>query len=270
MLFGEPASASLPRPVVTALLLVSVAGLVSLARSNRLGTLLLLAPPALAVCASRAQLWPLTPRLLLFAAPAVIVTVSAGLAAAARLAPPRARAGVLAFLALIVISGAAMGAVSVVDEPPRSEPMPAAMAYVREHHGKDATVYVAAYLEAACVYYSAWHPDRERIGGDPAVGWCAIKGARMVFGGWPVPTSGDGSRAADATPPVSAEWVAKESARLLAAATGELWLILIDGPKGSGEVVPEIERAGAVRVAERRWGSVIAREYRCRPSLGVD
>jgi 4-amino-4-deoxy-L-arabinose transferase-like glycosyltransferase len=264
LLFGGSIEAYLPRKTLTLLLAFSVVGGVSLWRRHRLGLALLVAPLALASCAALAQWWPLAPRLLLFAAPVVLLTLTAGLATLARLAPPRARAPVLAGAATILLAGLALGAVGELREPILFVPVPAAMEDVGAQHGQAATVYVAAPLVAACSYYSAWHPNRARLVGDSTARECAIRGARPLTGTWPPRERNGADPKASEGPPIRPDWVTGESKRILEAASGELWL-MVDQLDVGAVLRPAIEQAGAVLVAERRWGRIRLYRYRTPP-----
>ena len=86
---------------MTIIMLISAVGVFALARRSVLPVLLVVAPAILAVVASLLQVWPLTARLLLFAAPLVFVALAAGLAALTRLLP--SRSGEVAFAGLSVL-----------------------------------------------------------------------------------------------------------------------------------------------------------------------
>ena len=255
MLFGaHPLNGTpvlpLPHKSVAVLLVLAFAGAVSLARRASFHLVLLLAPNLLAFCASLARYWPLSTRLLMFAVPAVLITVPAGLKAVAQLAPEKARAPVFVGLAVILLSLTGIAAGAKLLRPPSLLGVRGAMAHIGARHGKDATVYVAAYLVPTCTYYSAWHPDRRRLVGDSAARECSVRGGRMVLGTWPHGRM--------------TEWVAEESRRILDGPSGEVWLVL-HAPEF--EVLSAaVDSAGAVRVAETHGGNISIYQYRTRPS----
>jgi hypothetical protein len=256
VLFGAEAEAFLPRKSMTIVLALSIAGLVVLFRRHRAGLLLLVAPFGLAILASAFRLWPLTPRLLLFVAPAVFLTVAAALAALARLAPARARIPALMAAALLVVGASARGSAQELRSPARNEPIPRIMQEIATQREGEATVYVSARLVDACTYYSVWHPDRARLVGVSTATACTIRGTRVVFGSWPVDERGVAGKA------IPAGWVAAEREKIRQAAKGELWLLFASGVSGADALLPAIEQDGAVPVSRTQLAVITVYRYR--------
>lgn len=259
VLFGAEAEAFLPRKSMTIVLALSIAGLVVLFRRHRAGLLLLVAPFGLAILASAFRLWPLTPRLLLFVAPAVFLTVAAALAALARLAPARARIPALMAAALLVVGASARGSAQELRSPARNEPIPRIMQEIATQREGEATVYVSARLVDACTYYSVWHPDRARLVGVSTATACTIRGTRVVSGSWPVDERGVAGKA------IPAGWVAAEREKIRQAAKGELWLLFASGVSGADALLPAIEQDGAVPVSRTQLAVITVYKYRLDP-----
>jgi hypothetical protein len=266
MMFGMEAELHAPRKTATLLLGLSVVGLLSLLRRNRLHSALLVTPLLIAAAASLAQRWPLTPRLLLFAAPTVLLTLAGGVATVTRLAPMRLRTLVFAASAIVVTLATSLMAVSELEHPSLVDPMPDAMAYVGTGQGKDATVYVSAYFVPACTYYSQWHPNHLPGVGKSSARECALPGSRMVLGTWPDLDVGSAALTPDARRSAMAAWVTSESARLLGITTSELWLIVPGKLADFGTLRPALEGAGAIPVAERQWSRLAVYHYRVPPN----
>jgi uncharacterized membrane protein len=262
LLLGAVGQEYLPKGTLSLVLILAAAGSIALARRAPHIITLLFAPLLCAVCAAFAQRWPLTPRLLLFVAPGVFMTVAAGASAAVRLIPVGTGPRVFTAVAAVVISSTAIGALSEQLAPPKYEPVPAVMAEVGAHHASGATVYVSGYLVPACSYYSTWHPAHTQLTGDSASRTCSIRNARTVLGEWAVHEHRPATMSADSEPPVSTKWLANESQRILATGAGELWLLLKQGPYGTNALRSALFRAGAVRTAEWERSGIVIERYR--------
>ena len=264
MLFGRDARDAIPSWAQAALLLVPAAGALSLARRRPFVIVALLAPLGFALCAAVVHLWPLSSRLLLFAAPAVLVSVSAGLAALVRLAPSRARSPAFAAGATLLVALGARSAVADLRDPPDFAPLPAILADVQRRHGPDATVYLSASQGPSCTYYAGYHPGRARIAADTTVKACQLRDLRIVLGTWPRWTRRVRGPNGNVDSEIDSEWLTAERGKILQGATGELWMVL------SGAGVPEVfrpalEQAGAVLVDTRRWSRTTVYQFQIPP-----
>ena len=244
----------LPPRTLLVMILLTGAGAVSLARRSGFHLALLLAPSLLAFCGSLARYWPLSPRLLLFAAPLVLITVPAGLQAVANLAPGKARARLFAGAAAILLAVTATAAAIRLVRPSGSYGLPKALAHIAAHHHQGATIYVAAHEVPACRYYSAWHPNRYRLIGDSLATECSISGGRIVAGTWP---TWDKKATAET-------WAREERRRILDGGSGEVWLI-VRPAWDPVELVAAIDSTGARRVGETRSSNLTVYEYRTSP-----
>ena len=259
-LFGDAASV-LPRKTMTIVMAGSAVGAIAMIRRSLPTAVLLLAPAVLAGVASFGKWWPLTPRLLLFAVPAVFITLSAGIATVSRVAPRKFRTSLKAILAVAVIAMAGMGLTRESRVDRRFIVVPAALREVGTRVGPDATVYVSADMEATCIYYLAWHPDRSALSGDPSSRDCSFRGTRTVIGQWPWFVGLVPGTATDAAKTIRPEWLEREGRRVLEQPATELWVV-IGNPDLRTPLPSWLEASGATRLAERDTGGIRILTYR--------
>jgi hypothetical protein len=261
VLFAGGIVDALPPKTMTLIGVTSAVGAIALVRRSVPMAIMLFVPAVLAGIASLGKWWPLTPRLLLFAVPAVLVTLPAGLATLTRLAPRKARMPVLAVLSLAVIAAAAMGVPREMRADRRFTAVPQALREVATRAGPNATVYVSADMEAACSYYVAWHPDRAEPPGESSSRGCALRGTRTVIGQWPWFVGLEPGRATNAEKVVQPEWLEREGRRILEPRASELW-VLIGNPDLRTPLPTWLEASGATRLAERETGGIRILQYR--------
>jgi hypothetical protein len=261
VLFGEALVESLPRKTMTVLAAVSVLGAFAIGRRSLPTAVLVLAPPLLAGLASFAKLWPLTPRLLLFAAPAVLLALPAGVEMVARFVPRKARVPVHALVAVVLGALAAMSVIRKPRDDDRFLLVSDALMDVRSRIGENATAYLSSDLEAPCIYYLRMHPARAALGGDPASDGCSLHGVRTVTGHWPTFVGVERGVATSGPRIVDPDWLDAEGGRILGQATGEVWVLI--GSDTMNEALPSwLENAGAIREADGELGGIRILTYR--------
>jgi len=256
VLFGDRNIDVLPPKSMTIIMLISAVGVLALARRSVLLVLMVVAPATLAVVASLLQVWPLTARLLLFAAPLVFVALAAGMAALTRLLP--SRPGEVAFAGLSVLLVVVCSA-GLRREWPASRwfvAVPDALRPVRRDIGTNATVYFSTDIVHACQYYLGWHPDREELGADTTRTDCALLGTTTLSGSWPL-----FSYPAGKPPFIRPEWLDQEGSRVLAAAPEKVWLLLGRIVQLNDSLPAWLERRGLRRVGERQERTFLLIEY---------
>jgi hypothetical protein len=162
---------SVPYPAVVRVLLVLLVlwGLIAITQRHGLWATLLLAGPAVAaVIVSAFCLYPLSERTLLFAAPAVVIAMAAGLeglAAAASRGFPRIRAVVFAAVATLVLIPATVDGVLRVRDLGRPDDVRASIADLLTRARPDAPIYVFSRdLPVWTFYTTNWRsPDTTRV-----------------------------------------------------------------------------------------------------------
>jgi hypothetical protein len=224
-LFGEAVVASFPPKTMAIIIATSAMGAIAIARRSVPSAVFLLVPAVFAGIASLAKYWPLTPRLLLFLVPTVLLTLPAGLAMVARLAPRIARTPVMALLSVAVIAAAVNGVPASMRWSNAFIDVPLVLQEVEAHAPRNATVYLSADMIAACVYYLAWHPDHPEWAGDPFSQDCNLAGIRTVVGTWPA-FVGLAPGAATSAPTIQPEWLEREARGILQLPSPEVWMLL--------------------------------------------
>ena len=268
VLFSEGIIPALPRKTMTFLVALSAVGIVSLARRSPAMAVMLVAPALAVGVASLLELWPLTPRLLLFAAPAVLITMPAGLHAVAQLAPGRVRGLAIGIASAALVVTAAIGMRRDWSATRRFAQVPEALRLIAANAGQNATVYMSSDLEAPCKYYLVWHPDRAALGGDPSTHGCSITDTRTVIGKWPQ-FVGVAPGAATSRPKViRPEWLESEGRRILSEPTTEIWLVIGYNTPGPSPLPQWLEAAGAKQVAEQGWRTLHIWTYQPPPIGG--
>jgi hypothetical protein len=262
VLFAPGILDRLPPKIMTIVLALCLAGAVALGRRSPETLAMLLASGVLAGVASIARYWPLIPRLMLFFVPAVLVTLSAGAAAIARLAPQKARVPVhvVASVTLIVLS--LLGAPTAIRADGRFLGVREAIREVLAHADSQSTVYVSADIRDACRYYLFWHPHRSELGGtgrDP--GPCALGNTHTVIGTWPRFVEPYGNPAVRGPVTLRPEWIEDQVRPILASTGTEIWLLI--GDAAIQRALPaRLEGAGATRIEDRTVRGVRVLMYR--------
>lgn len=252
-----------PRKVMTVVLAISVLGVISLGRRSPSMAVLVVAPTVLALAASLGHWWPLSARLLLFAAPVVLLALAAGLATVSVAAPRKARTPLLIFLSLVQIGLFARGFPRSLElSAARFVALPDALRYVGARVGENATVYLSRDLSEACIYYLTWHPDRHELRGNPSEPGCSLRGIRTVLGEWTTSLNYLTGSAAE----VSKAWqefTENEAPRILDHPAADIWVVI--GPSRLQETVPSwLEANGATRLHEQTMRGVRILQYRPR------
>ncbi len=262
VLIGGAILPALPRKTITVLVALSAMGAFALGRRSLAPPAMLVGPSVLAGAASFGHWWPLTPRLLLFAAPAVLITLPAGLAAVAGFLPRATRGPMLSILSVVLIAIAGVGLVreeyNIHD---RFMPIGEALREVGAQASEDATIYVSWDLEPACIYYLAWHPDHAELNGEPRAKSCTLRGTRSVIGSrpeWVGIAPGTGAFTATVLRP---EWLEREVHRIVEQTSGELW-VLVGLPRRLQATLPTaLDESGALSLSRREVGKIHSLKY---------
>jgi hypothetical protein len=154
---GHPILASLPagvnRGLTVLILLVAIAGFLSLVRRRTRFALALATPTVIAAVASAAHQYPLVGRTLLFVIPSLALCIGEG---AQVLLSMTARRSLTTIAAAVMMSSLAaiaiLPAIHVV-RPRTSEEMKQALTYLGIHHRRNDTLYVSKQAQYAFAYY---------------------------------------------------------------------------------------------------------------------
>ena len=251
-LFGENEAYLLPKEILS-IALLSVIGAVVLWRRRGLPLTLVIVLPFLATAAaSFAKLWPLTPRLLLGLAPAILLLLCAGIWAVASLLPVRARGIALAALAAIYLFPASIYGARHLRGPKRRDDVAPLIRDFVANRKEPAIMYVMGHGTPTWLFYTArW---RERQG--EAFNFAATRantsahfetrgcitqepGLRTVF----APMGKDA---------LTPQGLAGEAAWLAAQPERDVWVLTLSYEHAAGhEMEHQILGQGAVRVDER-------------------
>lgn len=256
VLFGVAVSESLPRLAMTIVVAISIIGTIALGRRSLPTAALLLAPVLLVAAASLGRWWPLAPRLLLFAVPAVLITVPAGLAAMARRAPRKVEYAVLAALSTAIVVAAVAGVPGEMRVQPRFRAVPEVLRDVGARHAPNAVLYVSSDLAPACEYYLRFHPDRSELPADSLLWGCGLRGTRTISGGWPTFVGLPPGLATRAAKTIDPGWLESEGRRVLDPTATEIWVLLGSVPELRTALPQWLEAAGATRRADREMGGI--------------
>jgi hypothetical protein len=286
------ASLPLPAPVLILALLITLLGLVSLARHHgrAVGTLLI-APLALLGVAAVARIYPPAPRLLLGMVPILILGFAAGLQWLADRAPAGLpRRAVAGSLGLLAIAPANVGGVRAAVTP--SDPAPAEAAVQELEAGRQPgdAVYIFSRVVPVWVYYTTdWAaPDRERVewlleagrrigpnsGNRPTRGTAVtVEGVELqrkgtygtelvgIATGIEHPTPADGRSTPDPG------WAENEARRIIRACESGVWLFFSHGSDAAETaLLPALEAAGLERRVETRRRAVRLYRMACPPA----
>jgi hypothetical protein len=263
VLFGEGAVAQLPPKVITSVVVCSAIGAVDMVRRGaRVASFFLLAPAAMLFVASLASRWPLVPRLLLFAVPAVLLLLPAGLSAIVRVLPGRIRVPVLAVpsvaLTAMVIAG--------FRDPQWQHRnlfvnMTQVLSLVSQRAAPQSSMYITADQMAGCIYYLRWHPNHETLNADPARDDCALQGLRTIAGEWPHYIGLVPFQATERKRVIRPEWLNAEGKRILDGSHHETVVLIGYHPELRRELPPWLD-AAATRVATDSVRGMVMLRYR--------
>ena len=262
VLFGGVILDALPGKTITSIVVCCGVGTFAIGRRSLARATMLLGAGMLAALASFGHWWPLTPRLLLFAAPAVLITLPAGLAAIAGLVSRKARGPMLAILSVTLGATAAVGLVREeyrIND--RFMPVREALREIGARATEEATIYVAWDLEPACIYYLAWHPGRSELNGDPGSRSCTLRGTRSVIGSRPEYVGLAPGAATFTATTLRPQWLEREVHRILEQTGGELWVVL-GLPRRLRATLPEwLEESGALRLSGKEARQIHILKY---------
>ncbi len=260
-LFSDLIVGSLPRKTMSIVIASSAVGAIALGRRSLPTAVLLLAPVVFAGAASLGRLWPLTPRLLLFAVPTALITVTAGLGALARLAPRKARPAVLGILSAAIVLAAVVGLRGEMRAQSRFLAVPDALREAGTRLGPNAIVYLSSDIVPATFYYLRFHPDRFELGGDSLSQGSTLRGRRMVLGLWPSFVGVGPGRPPRSAKTLDTEWLEREGRRVLEPQATEIW-VLIGNPDLRMPLPSWLEAVGVIREAEYETRGVRILKYR--------
>lgn len=280
-----PMAAALPAVL---LFFACAAGLLRIARSRGpWAAVLLVGPIASALAVSMAGLYPIAPRLMLFASPLLILLLAEGLAAATALLPERPAPIGLAVLTTLLLVPALRSDIRRILHPLPAEEAGAVIADFEARHVPGEPVYVSGRGIPAWLFYTTdWsNPDQARlttiaravdVGGPafypaPSRGRSvrdegrdlvfAYRGRRELLG---IPTGIEvlyGAVPASATP--DAGWAENEAARIRSEARPYAWVFfahLVDGSEGP--LRNALERAGGRLVYRYEAEGAVIDRYR--------
>lgn len=284
---------SFGRTRVVFLLYVVAWGLVALGavhiarRRGAAAALVLTVPIAAALVASALRRYPVSQRLLLYAAPLFMVLIAAGLSAVrSRLRTPVAH--VMGAVAAVLVVALAMMAANRVSRPFRYEGMRQLVAELRSRGEPDVPVYVYSGAIAAWTFYHTdWRaPDREWLAlieravapEGPAFPNAPPRGRRvgahegeaLVFcSNGPAVLLGlsTGIHAQDHTGFLTLQsdtgWAHREAERIAAAARPDIWLVFAYAYRNSAaHLLGELRARGAQQVEAHEWRAAKLYRYR--------
>ncbi|MBL0171603.1 MAG: glycosyltransferase family 39 protein [Gemmatimonadaceae bacterium] len=261
LLFGSAAETWLPRRSLSAALVVSGIGAWTLVQQRSLVLTLLVAPFLLAVLASMLHRWPMQPRLLLFAAPMIVMSFGAGLSRLIQCAPLSLRLSAMLVISIVTLGGAVRGAVESIQAPAHRVELPSAMEYIGKQPHSVPVAYVSAHFLAACRYYTAWHPRREQLVGQTVGTECQLRGTRVLYGRWP--EADQSATRIDGTVVSSPNaWIEEEAERILAVSEREVWLVL---PEDGPALLSRLGARGAVQRSAWRASGVLVLRFSVPP-----
>lgn len=254
VLVGPSAEAIMPPGTVGLLAVATLAGGIALIIRYRQSWLSIAAPLVALAAAYLVQRWPLTPRVLLWCLPSVILMTAVACDEIRRRLPSRLAAPARAVLPLLLLVPAGYEAVTTALSPSPREDTAGAVAALRlegagRPAGVDEPLYVAAHAEPTCRFYSPGVPDR----------WeCEIPGFRPVIGDWmPVPTH----------PPAVRAWATGEGGLVAREMPEGGWLLLAGAATMREAILSAVEARGFRRVETRSFeGAALVRVERLEPT----
>ena len=262
-MFGEN-DAMLPPKAIVSVTVLAVVGAIVLLRRRGLPVALLVVLPFVATAgASFARLWPLTPRLLVFLVPALVLLLGAGLWALVSLLPVRARGFALAVIGALYLVPASVYDARALRTPKRRDDVAPLVRDFMATRKEPAVMYVMGHGTPSWLFYTArW---RERDG--EAFRFAAARantathfqtrgcitqepGLRVAFG----PTGSD--VLTDSALAGEAAWLAAQPER-------EVWLLTLSYEHAAGHVMErKLIDQGATRVDEHSRQGAELRHFR--------
>ena len=260
VLFGQEMIESLPRKTMTILLASSVVGLAALGTRGSVTLVLLVAPALLAGAASFAKLWPITPRLLLFVVPTILLALPQGFATLARALPRVTHLPAQALLSAAVLMVAIMHLPGTLNADSRFVDVPGALREIGQRASRDAAIYVGADLEAVCRYYLAWHPDRNRLRSDSSARECRLRDTHTVIGFYPEFVGIQPGQAFTGPRAIRQDWLQSEVQRITGAPAAEIW-VLISNNAVIAVLPAQLEASGLRRSRQHRTSTYLLLTY---------
>lgn len=260
-LFGETEAMLLPKTLACVALLSAGGAVVLWRRRGLQATLLVVLPIVVAAGASFARLWPLTPRVLLFLAPALLLLLGAGIWGLARLLPARMQALALVLLGGLLLVPASVNGARALRVPKRNDD---AAPLIREFLAspKSGTLmYLLGHASPSWQFYTVPWTAREGEGYAFAMsrGKAEVRsrgcitqqpGLRVVFGPMGPDMHTDSALAAESA------WLAAQPER-------EIWVLALSYEHADGHLMERLLAArGAVRVEERSRNGAELRHFR--------
>lgn len=250
VLTGEHVLAGLPGGIAATLLALSLVGVMALWRRSIPGLLLALLPVVLAALASFAKVWPLAPRLLLFAAPAVILSLAAGVAAVASAAPTKTRQPLFASLSALLLLVCALGLRHEMQRKGRFAQLPKVLSEIHNQPEHPVALYLSRDLEPACEYYLRWHPERFAFGSDEQTTSCSLSGKAMIASTWPIFQGLLPGAVPAISGAIDSSWLANEGRTIRTVHEKELWVVLGPDPALRKALPAWLESAGAKLIGQ--------------------
>ena len=271
-LFGEN-DAMLPRKMIASVAALSAVGAVVLLRRRGLLVALLVLLPFVATAgASFARLWPLTPRLLVFLVPAIILLVGAGLWALVSLLPVRARGFALGLVGALYLVPAGIYDAQTLRTPKRRDDIAPLVREFMANRTDSAIMYVMGHGTPSWLFYTARWKERDgaafRLAAARAntathfqTRGCITQepGLRVAFGPTGTDVFTDSSLAGEAA------WLAAQPER-------DVWLLTLSYEHAAGHVMErKLVEQGATRVQERSRQGAELRHFRfgAAPTTGT-
>jgi hypothetical protein len=260
--------ALIPRKTITIMALLTIIGAVSVARRRGVPAALLLVIPFLVVGgASIARLWPMTPRLLVFLIPTVILLPVAGLSALSSRLPARARDAVFAVAVLLAMVPAGVVDVEKLRQPQRPDDSAPLIREFLAARKDGALMYVMGHAAPSWLFYTApwdrrsgpvfqYAMARANTTAHPATRSCIQqeRTQRTVFGGMGPVSFSDSSLAAEAA------WVAAQP-------ESEVWfLALAYETEPARRLDEQFVASGGTRTLDLARGGAQLRRYRFPPA----
>ena len=268
-MFGERVAELMPRKSMTIIMIVTVLGAALLVRRHRLVGVMVIAPVLFAATASMLHRWPLAARLLLFLMPALVMAMAFGIAALTQLVPIRFRSAALATVSILLVASVAAGVRWKWNENLLVFALPEAFRSIIQNREPNATVYLSADLVPGCRYYLGWHPDQVELGGKPRVAGaardttstCVLRDGTTLPGRWPFFLEQSPSTPANTPLQLHPEWLDAEAARIVAATSNEVWLVLGNRRALQESFAGWFERHGWRRISEQRRRALLVTRY---------
>ena len=272
-LFGESDAMLPPKAIVSVALLSAVGAIVLLRRRGLPVALLVLLPFVAAAGASFARLWPLTPRLLVYLVPAILLLLGAGLWALVTLLPVKARGFALVLLAALYLLPAGVYDARTFRTPKRRDDVAPLVRDFMATRKEPAVMYVMGHGTPSWLFYTARWDARDgeafRFAATRASTathfesrGCIVQepGLRVAFGPMSANAFADSALAGEAA------WLAAQPER-------DVWVLTLGYEHAAGHVLEgQLVAQGARVVEERSRQGAELRHFRfdAAPRTGTD